>query len=151
MLLTDKESLEYCRVEWLKGKPLRALAREMGVTHTLLYSRLKREYGNDVCSIQTHSLKRSLLRDYKRKPELVNAIMALPEGASTVKYYSQKADNTITRARQLDNDLVLGNLTATEYEYDEPLRMHLFRFVWMLTAYILAYLMLKGEYEEKSV
>lgn len=69
--LTDLEEIKRAYVLWLKGVPLRTLARQLGVrNHNLLCTRFRKVFGVQATSLEVQSLWRSLLEDYEEDPEV---------------------------------------------------------------------------------
>lgn len=129
--------LDIIRQRWLLGESLRKIASDLGITHTKLYSRLKAEYGEDVCDLSVHSLQRSLLRDYRNKPEMVEELLAFPFPGEISKVYGARGDNVWSTHHQRDNG-VLDAIQYKDYEPEsEPLRLPYLLFVLEATTKII--------------
>lgn len=67
----DRATLDKYYLRWLKGEPLRAIARSEGIRHQKIDYWFRKVYGKQSTNLVANSLVRSMLKDYPNSPEVL--------------------------------------------------------------------------------
>ena len=149
--LYDRYDIPKLYMEWLKGKSLRKLGSEIGVSRTTLQTWFRRQYGHGATSRNSTSMARTILEDY-----------SAVDGIETVALDALKVEGNFYSSHSLDmlseyqclHDPRLMDILATEedsLEYDEPLILpYFYLFVKALAHILNPFTMDRGDETDKT-
>lgn len=121
MLKPPKEALKPLYQRWLNGESLRKICLNTDYKFQSLHCWFKKDFGLKATDFKSNSLSRSLLEDYKDKPQIVSWVKAnhhIMQGDETL-YRSQATLNQHSRKTSYETKFIC-NVIERQSIKDEP-------------------------------